>query len=213
MCPRCGEGTADHEYCQTCGLNLHAEPELPTRAQWEQREFRPPSETATSGAWTTASAWWKRRPTKARAAVFVALAALVVAPVVILLAGSGNSTPVSDLGEAGQRDPESNELPEQRCVEAWNAEDHPGRTVAGVGLGQARDIYVSVLFAADFPDKCLVTVAIADSNSAFQFIESRGEPPWRPVEGSIPVSSLDSQTKAWNATVTDPDGAIELGSP
>jgi hypothetical protein len=35
VCPRCGEAAGDNEYCQTCGLHLFAQPELPTREAWK----------------------------------------------------------------------------------------------------------------------------------------------------------------------------------
>ena len=37
VCPRCGEAAEDALYCATCGLHLYAQPELPTRDEWEAR--------------------------------------------------------------------------------------------------------------------------------------------------------------------------------
>ena len=34
VCPRCGEAAGEEEYCQTCGLHLAVQPELPTAADW-----------------------------------------------------------------------------------------------------------------------------------------------------------------------------------
>lgn len=36
VCPRCGSPAHEHEYCQSCGLHLYAQPELPTLTEWEQ---------------------------------------------------------------------------------------------------------------------------------------------------------------------------------
>jgi hypothetical protein len=35
VCPRCGASAADHRFCRSCGLNLGAFSEIPTRAEWE----------------------------------------------------------------------------------------------------------------------------------------------------------------------------------
>lgn len=38
VCPRCGSEAHEQEYCQTCGLHLTQQAELPTRAQWEESQ-------------------------------------------------------------------------------------------------------------------------------------------------------------------------------
>src|SRR5271167_814384 len=35
VCPRCGEDAREQRFCGGCGLNLSAQHEIPTRAEWE----------------------------------------------------------------------------------------------------------------------------------------------------------------------------------
>jgi hypothetical protein len=46
VCARCGEGADERAFCATCGLNLAAQTELPTRAQWEAANAERPSAPA-----------------------------------------------------------------------------------------------------------------------------------------------------------------------
>lgn len=77
---------------------------------------------------------------------------------------------------------------------------------------QMGDAYVSVGFAADFPDKCLVTFAFPSTDDTLQFIESGGSSPMGPF--SVPtngtVGGLPESTKDWNATLSE-DGTLRLG--
>lgn len=59
VCPSCGAVAGDHRFCGNCGLHLAAQPELPTRAEWEARarthgqtrgeRRRPPHGDSTAG--------------------------------------------------------------------------------------------------------------------------------------------------------------------
>lgn len=40
VCPRCGSGAGEQQYCQTCGLDLFAQPELPLRSEWTPTSWR-----------------------------------------------------------------------------------------------------------------------------------------------------------------------------
>lgn len=44
VCPRCGSEASENDYCSTCDLHLAAEPELPTRLEWEQAHGDPKAE-------------------------------------------------------------------------------------------------------------------------------------------------------------------------
>jgi hypothetical protein len=60
VCPRCGSPARSDEYCQTCGLHLFAQPELPSRASWEAGDARTPIRAAhspTTGEGEAKNAW------------------------------------------------------------------------------------------------------------------------------------------------------------
>jgi hypothetical protein len=42
VCPRCGTGADEQQYCHTCGLDLYAQPELPLRSEWTPASWRQP---------------------------------------------------------------------------------------------------------------------------------------------------------------------------
>jgi hypothetical protein len=46
VCVRCGEAAGEQSFCGSCGLNLAAQTELPTRAQWEESRTREASPSA-----------------------------------------------------------------------------------------------------------------------------------------------------------------------
>lgn len=109
--------------------------------------------------------------------------------------------------------------PEQRCIDKWNSDtsesEGPGSTAVTVlagTTGGASDLYVSVGYAEDFPDKCLVTVADSRSNMASQFTETSGEGPevgdWSSPT-RVSVSALDDTTKEFNASI-DVQGELSL---
>jgi hypothetical protein len=61
VCPRCGFPAGSYEYCQTCGLPLFEQPELPTRAGWESGSTRPPvtsPQRARSQLTGRKNTWW-----------------------------------------------------------------------------------------------------------------------------------------------------------
>lgn len=49
VCPRCGEPAGQNEYCQTCGLRLWEQAELPTRGEWEARRAASPGRSPSDG--------------------------------------------------------------------------------------------------------------------------------------------------------------------
>lgn len=40
VCPRCGQLAAEQRFCKSCGLNLAAQSEVPTRSEWEAAQTR-----------------------------------------------------------------------------------------------------------------------------------------------------------------------------
>jgi hypothetical protein len=49
VCPRCGEAAGEQRFCGQCGLNIAAQDELPTRAEWEARAAGAPASTPAAG--------------------------------------------------------------------------------------------------------------------------------------------------------------------
>jgi hypothetical protein len=112
------------------------------------------------------------------------------------------------------------EPPEERCVELWNGSANDGLSASVVGpyARNAGDVYVSVGFAADFPDRCLITVGVPSADRAIQYIEGGVGFPESPYgvanvgEGVDSVSQLPPSAKQWNAHALS-DGSIEPGAP
>jgi hypothetical protein len=50
VCSRCGEPAEAQRFCASCGLNLAAQPELPTRAEWESQRSSGLPSSGTAGA-------------------------------------------------------------------------------------------------------------------------------------------------------------------
>lgn len=135
--------------------------------------------------------------------------------VVIIAAGLAVSCGGDNGSASGDstRDAEGSSA-EERCFELWNGgEEHIGRQVAK-GFAQQTTVYATVGFDATFPDRCLVTVAAPDFNSAQQCRESSGSEgglgPWSPAADGDVAGPPDS-VKQWNAAV-DESGALTPGS-
>jgi hypothetical protein len=136
---------------------------------------------------------------------------LLVALVALAFVGCGQETKEARLGDT--QDAKTSKAPEeQRCVKLWNADTRKNNLPGGYldvakGVGTAEDLYVSVGFADDFPDKCLVTVVGSASRTALQVTETSEKGPaglghWNyPVSGSS--SDVPESVKDFNATVND----------
>lgn len=81
VCPRCGSPADRHEYCQTCGLHLFEQPELPTRAAWAEGGAAAQSPSSASARWEAAKAAVRNADRRLRLIV-------VGAPVVLLVVGA-----------------------------------------------------------------------------------------------------------------------------
>jgi hypothetical protein len=135
----------------------------------------------------------------------------------LLLAGCGGgssststSPSTSDHASIATAERAANEL----CVKLWNGTENRFSEMAN-SIAGGGDAYVSVGYSADFPDKCLVTVAGATTSTAMQFTEAGGQTAslgsYAPVDpDGIPVSQLDESSKQWNAKVIDEQGHIAL---
>mgnify|MGYP003403384652 FL=1 len=155
---------------------------------------------------------------KTRNGMIVAASALVVVIAILSIALSGDSgnSGTSGMTPGSEEAANPDVSPEQRCVDLWN--NDAGNASSGVNwaetLQRAGEMYVSVGFAADFPDKCLFTLAQPNYDTVTQFIES--DPANTPgnvhtsgPSGGGSVSGLSEETKQWNATVAE-DGTLTL---
>lgn len=171
VCPRCGFPAEQHEYCQTCGLHLVEQPELPTRAQWEQRGGTPRSSgsaTAASERLTSAIRNAGRRQrimVLGGVLVFVALSTWIFfgpidTPIDI---GKGNDDEPVERPDASDRqrpatapvDPETLEVEEAVADRA--TEIYPGQAITGAACEKTgftpggTDIYTCSLATSDGP--------------------------------------------------------------
>lgn len=216
VCPRCGAGVGEHEYCQTCGLHLTQQPELPTRAEWEESRTKERWHGDLSPA-RALERRWRSAPRSAR--ISVASLAAVLVLVIGLLALIGGSDESGSDGLASN-DPQLDESasssppPEQACVDLWNNSDgnHLSR-ISSLAEGGG-EVLASVGFSAEFPDRCLVTIVFVDrfDSLTIQFQESQadlGGPlggPFREL-GFGPVTEFPDSAKQYNATVS-PEGTL-----
>jgi hypothetical protein len=143
------------------------------------------------------------------AAAGIAAAVIAAALVIVISAGNSNASAAHD-DHVAIRQP-AGPPPEQRCVDLWNSEANTvGHQLVGPQV-RFGDVYVAVGFAADYPDKCLVTAAFPRTNGSMQFIEAGGprtsEPYTMMQSGS--ANNLPASAKDWNATITE-DGQLTL---
>lgn len=146
----------------------------------------------------------------------LAIAALVVlALVVAVVANRDEPSPTQSTVSADDL-PDPVPAPEQQCVDLWN--DPSNTSVrelwAPLLTNGATVDYVSVGWAANYPDRCLITVSNPDRRTAMQFLEKGGTsdtdyPPGNYDRSSIDPNQLDPSLTGWNASM-NPDGSIEL---
>jgi type II secretory pathway pseudopilin PulG len=223
VCPRCGAPAGEHKYCPTCGLHLEDLDKVPTRGEWDAGQ-----------RWTDdggSSEGGQRRGRLRRIVLLIAVAVLGAgAAAVVLVASGGNddggsserraaSADRSTDSDRTSQDRASGPPEEQRCVDLWNADTRENNLPGGYvdtatgSVSSARDLYVSVGFADDFPDKCLVTVVGSATGTAIQFTETSEAGPAGLGHWSLPrtgnSSTVPQGAKDFNATVDD-DGIITL---
>lgn len=145
--------------------------------------------------------------------MLAAIALLTVGLVILLVSGLGGDEAERATDEAtveARSEPEP--LPEDGCIDRWNNSDFPGREQAA-SQAERGDVYARVTFANDFPDKCLIILALADVGAGFATIwrESSGDNAFQLVNAT-PVNQLTDVDKQWNAKVSS-NGTISLGYP
>lgn len=207
VCPRCGKEAGNSEYCQTCGLHLWAQAELPTHAQWEAGEARLQGGKIGFGQRSPRD-WWNRRTPREKVLIPV-VAALAICGIAIAAAGSGGGGKADPADDSTEVTVNAGPPPEQGCIDSWNAtppEDNFGKT----WIQLEEETYAAVGFSADFPDQCLVTLAVPRIDQATQVQETNpGEWTW---QGNSSVSQIPVSAKQWNATRSS-DGSLSLGAP
>lgn len=138
---------------------------------------------------------------------------VLVAAIGMLIVGCGDTKGSKESsGPAADAASENSDL--QRCVDSWNAAARSGQgSNANFGklwLGPTEK-YAAVGFSADFPDRCLVTLADPDLDGAAQFQES-GEGGWLMTGDTATPSDIPESAKRWNATRAG-EGSLSLGAP
>lgn len=171
VCPRCGSEDTQHQYCGSCGLHLIEQPELPTRAEWEERQAAPapePAPPASSGPWSKAfagvSSWLQGLGTAQKVIVglVVVVVVAIAAPIAIIATSGGddaNRTGSSDVAPV-----ESAPSDAETCVDRWNSgATESAKQLIGIATRNSLTTYVSAFFW-DVPGRCLITVAQPDSS-------------------------------------------------
>jgi len=161
----------------------------------------------------------KRLPAAAKTAVVgvpVLLVALVAAAwlipsIDIPLVGEADSstTGSSDVNES-IREADADEAALRRCVLLWNKADN---TAARNTLAVSEGEYVSVTLSAQYPDRCLVTIANPRLDLSAQLLES-GSASAYPYDqiASGSASTLPQSVTHWNASPYGAEGGIALNS-
>ena len=211
VCPRCGSAAENYEYCQTCGLHLFAQPELPTRAHWDARASSDTSRELQSGSAAAGTVgWWKRQSAR-RQATFI------VASLVFVLFGSAVAVSGSESTDSSVKPPPPLPDPRGTCIVLWNfSESNPGREQASAFAARGT-VVATVGFSIDFPDRCQIVVAAPDLGAGYALVfRQSGGTEEDPVgyqlvtSGSVP--QLPASAKEWNARGRS-DGTIVLGFP
>ena len=149
---------------------------------------------------------WERSPL-----TLILLGAVVLITVVGLVSRVGDGPRVSrEATASGTATPPVSSADARRaCIDSWNHPANDDEFPSALGQQQGESLYVSIGPSADFPDRCLLTVAAPDG-LALQFHgDLSGN--WGGM-GSTRVETLDETTKDWNASA-QPDGSLAVGGP
>lgn len=229
VCSRCGGEAGEHRFCPECGLNLSELRELPTRAEWESKESRQRSD-ATDGKIVTGGsvegrpslglvpallARWRSFSSKAQAGI-VGVLILAVGVGLAIAIETKNDKGSASSAESGGGASESEATDIDKCVASWNSGVTENvrslvKNIGGASLsGGGAQLYASTGYSADFPDRCLVTIANPDIRQAVQVQEdSSGS---FILSKTASLGELPDSVKQWNAGV-DKDGFLTAGSP
>lgn len=111
VCPRCGTRAGEAEYCETSGLHLWAQTELPTRSDWETQQT--PSRLSTNeplrDAAGRALARWRGFSPRVQLGLAAAVVALIAVTAIVLTRENESGIPLdarveSSLEHAAARD-------------------------------------------------------------------------------------------------------------
>jgi hypothetical protein len=226
VCPRCGSPGGETQFCGTCGLNLFEQPELPTRAQWDERQAHETPVLASTGSGATTPTGvgggigrWLGRPTPPQR-VLLGLVLIVIIAVPIAVATSGGDESGDD-GDSAEIPVDAGPSDAETCVDRWNsgATENAKRLIGNFARSFRTDAetptYVSAGVSADVPDRCLITIAqpdVGQGGIAYQYTETAQGTFEFPSGGSLPISALPESVKQWNAR-GDSAGEITLGAP
>jgi hypothetical protein len=205
VCPRCGDEVGEGRFCKTCGLDLHKQTELPTRSEWEARPEKERQRSIRSGA-PFANGPRHVLSSLSTLQKVAGLALIVAAVAALTYAKGGSDSSEKDGGERTEPqavDVDAGPPPEQRCVDLWNQSQNFGQTHLR-GYTNFTDVYLSVDFAAAFPDKCLITAFMPNVETAFQYLEGG-------VGGQVfSTNEISLDTPPPFNALANPDGTIAL---
>lgn len=200
-CPRCGKDIAGNDrFCRYCAVDV--------QARWRLS-------TPRVSPRMTLGQFLKLR----KRVLAVGVAVVLVFAVAGISYAVGRDQNTRDRPAAteprnyeGETEAEALSQALQHCLDIWNDETNgPTRTLlASATLGESLP-YVSIGYAANYPDRCLVTASNPSFGArALQFLEdgSYGAT-FRTLSTDVPLASLDEFTKAWNAS-SDTQGYLSL---
>src|ERR1044072_7471459 len=171
VCLRCGTEAGEDRFCKTCGLDLHEQKELPTRAEWEARPKGKNDGGFGSASGLNLPSVRERISTLSSVQKLVGAGAVLAAVAVLLALTLGSDGSGGNPGRGAIKDEvvDVGPPPEERCIDLW---DTPSQMVKSLlpSLVQLGDAYVSVYFAPAYPDKCVVDVFVPNYGSAYEFL-------------------------------------------
>ncbi len=125
VCPRCGEEAGEQRFCESCGLNLLEQPELPTRSAWEASQVADEAGLAAGGAahraaeqafasrstdtmrppalplWHALRNWFSARSTASKVACLAVPLVVLLLLVAVLIGATTKAESVPRAGETG----------------------------------------------------------------------------------------------------------------
>ena len=107
VCSQCGEPAGDERFCRSCGFNVAAQPELPTRREWEAGKA---SQTATPSPDPASAARWSARLSLSGRPAAVIPVMAVVLLIAVALPGCGSAG-----GGSGSRSQQTPDPSAQTC--------------------------------------------------------------------------------------------------
>ncbi len=186
VCANGHPATPGARFCSQCGYSVR----------------RPPRPANGPGLLKTIQGWSRRQR--------LIVAALIIGSALFVAQPFDSS---SDTSKSSSRDTLiATDLPENECLttaQRISFRSSSRETLPSDNMKYA-PTYVSVGFAADVTDRCLVTVAQPDVGHAMQFLQT-SDGSFRLVQATT-ISQIPVSAKQWNAT-GDRAGQLAAGSP